>query len=124
MWAAYQGDVLSVGMLLKHGANPNTRDDVGLTPLHWAVVRGNKVCILKLFEKGAEIHAKDNGGRTAGDMAVELKSLGAWKRALEEEGGFTEDGSRRLGDGCPHCMSQSQAAGANSNFSPEEYQVG
>jgi palmitoyltransferase ZDHHC13/17 len=94
MWAAYQGDALSVELLLKHGANPNTRDDSGLTPLHWAVVRGNKVCILKLFEKGAEIHAKDNDGRTARDMAVELKSLGAWKRALEE-GGFTEDGAKR-----------------------------
>ncbi|KAI0282708.1 ankyrin repeat-containing domain protein, partial [Russula brevipes] len=58
MWAAYQGDALSVEMLLKHGANPNARDDSGLTPLHWAVVRGSKVCILKLFEKGAEIQAK------------------------------------------------------------------
>jgi palmitoyltransferase len=94
MWAAYQGDALSVELLLKHGANPNTRDDAGLSPLHWAVVRGNKVCILKLFEKGAEIHAKDNESRTARDMAVELKSLGAWKRALEE-GGFTEDGAKR-----------------------------
>jgi palmitoyltransferase len=94
MWAAYQGDALSVEVLLKHGANPNTRDDSGLTPLHWAVVRGNKVCILRLFEMGAEIHAKDNDGRTARDMASELKSLGAWKRALEE-GGFTEDGSKR-----------------------------
>ncbi len=94
MWAAYQGDALSIELLLKHGANPNARDDSGLTPLHWAVVRGNKVCIRRLFEKGAEIHAKDNEGRTARDMAVELKSLGAWKRALEE-GGFTEDGSKR-----------------------------
>ncbi|KAI0297046.1 DHHC palmitoyltransferase-domain-containing protein [Multifurca ochricompacta] len=94
MWAAYQGDALSVELLLKHGANPNTRDDAGLAPLHWAVVRGNKVCIRRLFEKGAEIHAKDNEGRTARDMAVELKSLGAWKRALEE-GGFSEDGTKR-----------------------------
>ena len=94
MWAAYQGDALSVDILLKHGANVNVKDDVGLTPLHWAVVRGNRVCIRRLFEHGAEIGAKDNEGRTARDMAVELKSLGAWKRALEE-GDFTEDGIKR-----------------------------
>ncbi|KAI9058689.1 ankyrin [Trametes sanguinea] len=75
MWAAYQGDALSVDLLLKHDASPNTKDDTGLTPLHWAVVRGNR----------------DGEGRTPRDMAVELKSLGAWKRALDE-GGFTEDG--------------------------------
>ena len=91
MWAAYQGDALSVELLLKHGASPNTKDDTGLTPLHWAVVRGNRMCIRKLVEAGADVHAKDNEGRTARDMAQELKSLGAWKRALEE-GGFTEDG--------------------------------
>ena len=94
MWAAYQGDALSVDILLKHGANVNVKDDVGLTPLHWAVVRGNRVCIRRLLEQGAEINAKDNEGRTARDMALELKSLGAWKRALEE-GDFTEDGLKR-----------------------------
>jgi hypothetical protein len=47
---------------------------------------------LQFQQKGAEIHVKDNEGHTVFDMAVELKSLGAWKRALEE-GGFTEDGS-------------------------------
>lgn len=91
MWAAYQGDALSVDLLLKHGASPNTSDDTGLTPLHWAVVRGNRVCIRRLVEAGADVHAKDGEGRTARDMAVELKSLGAWKRALDE-GGYTEDG--------------------------------
>ena len=47
------------------------------------VVRENKVCIRRLFEKDAEIHTKDD---ERCNMAAELKSLGAWKRALEEVG--------------------------------------
>ena len=56
---------------------------------------GIKICIHQLFEKGAEIHTKDNKGCTAHDMAtdkaMELKSLGAWNM----ERGFMEDGSKR-----------------------------
>jgi ankyrin repeat protein len=94
MWAAYQGDALSVDLLLRHGANPNLKDDAGLTSLHWAVVRGNRIAIRKLIEKGADLTAKDGEDRTPRDMAAELKSLGAWKRALEE-GGMDEYGVKR-----------------------------
>ena len=42
------------------------------------------------------LSTKDNEGCTPRDMAVELKALGAWKRALEE-GGFDEEGKKRRG---------------------------
>ena len=112
MWAAYQGDALSVELLLKHGASTNTKDDTGLTPLHWAVVRGNRVCIRRLVEAGADVHAKDGEGRTARDMAQELKSLGAWKRALDE-GGFTEDGvpkRKPLSEVCATAVERSRSS--------------
>ncbi|KAJ7790861.1 ankyrin repeat-containing domain protein [Mycena olivaceomarginata] len=92
MWAAYQGDALSVDLLLRHGTSPTVQDDAGLTLLHWAVVRGNRVAIRRLVEKGAA--AKDAEGCTPCHMAVELKSLGAWRRALEE-GGWDEEGVKR-----------------------------
>lgn len=92
MWAAYQGDALSVDLLLKHGASVTIRDAAGLTPLHWAVVRGNRFCIKRLLEAGAAVNVKDDAGKTPRDMAIELKSVGAFKKALDEAG-FTEDGA-------------------------------
>jgi palmitoyltransferase ZDHHC13/17 len=40
MWAAFQGDALSVDVLLRWGADVKKHDKAGLTSLHWAVVRG------------------------------------------------------------------------------------
>ncbi|KAF9037902.1 ankyrin [Hymenopellis radicata] len=85
MWAAYQGDALSVDLLLRHGASPNTTDDA---------VRANRTIIRRLVERGADLTAKDGEGRTPREMATELKSLGAWKRALEE-GGMNEYGVKK-----------------------------
>lgn len=82
MWAAYQGDELSVKILLEHGANVNAKSNNGLTVLHWAVVEGNPSCIRQLLEHGAETNTKDDEGRTAQDMAVELERLAAWGQAL------------------------------------------
>jgi len=90
------GDAISLDLLLHHSASPHTRDNSGLTPLHWAVVKGNKVCIRRLIEAGAELDAKDEQGKTARDMAEELKSLGAWKKGLEESG-REEDGRVKRG---------------------------
>ena len=40
MWAAFQGDALSVDVFLRWGADVKKRDTAGLSALHWAVVRG------------------------------------------------------------------------------------
>ncbi|KDQ17054.1 hypothetical protein BOTBODRAFT_172649 [Botryobasidium botryosum FD-172 SS1] len=79
MWAAYQSNTLSVKLFLKHSASPTARDTVGLTPLHWAVVRGNRIIIRELIKAGANPSARDDTGKTPRDMAVELKSLSAYK---------------------------------------------
>lgn len=91
MWAAYQGDAISVSLLLSYGSNIHAQDESGLTPLHWAVVKGNRLCIRKLLEAGSDCSAKDSSGKTPRDMGIELKSHPSYAKAcmdcsLEEDG--------------------------------------
>ncbi|BGP20059.1 palmitoyltransferase akr1 [Rhodosporidiobolus nylandii] len=85
-WAAYQGDAISVELLLGAGADANREDNAGLRPLHWAVTKGNSQCIRRLVEAGAELNAREGQGKTAREMAIELKSLAAYDRGLAEAG--------------------------------------
>jgi len=85
-WACYQGDALSVDLLIRAGASVLRADNAGLTALHWAAVKGNAGCIKRVVEAGADLQAKEGAGKTARDMAAELKSLGAFKRGLADAG--------------------------------------
>ncbi|OLL24050.1 Palmitoyltransferase akr1 [Neolecta irregularis DAH-3] len=85
-WAAYQGDCLSVDLLLRWGASVNSKDTTGMTPLHWAIVKGSKPCIKRLIEEGSNVSATNDQGKTPDVMAVEMKSMAAWKSALLESG--------------------------------------
>jgi hypothetical protein len=84
MWAAYQGDALTVDSLLRFGANINATDNTKLTPLHWAVVKGNKICIRKMLEYGANPDVRDENGKTPLDFAKEKNLMGVWGRAVLE----------------------------------------
>ncbi|KAG2171544.1 hypothetical protein INT43_008270 [Umbelopsis isabellina] len=84
MWAAYQGDALTVDSLLRFGANINATDNTKLTPLHWAVVKGNRICIRKMLEYGANPDARDENGKTPLDHAKEKNLMGVWSRAVLE----------------------------------------
>lgn len=95
-WACYQGDAISVDLLLRAGADPRRPDNAGLTPLHWAAVKGNAACIKRLIEAEADIATREKQGKTARDMAAELKSLAAFKRGLLDAG-YDEDGRLQVG---------------------------
>jgi palmitoyltransferase len=86
MWAAYQGDAISVDILLKSGASISAVDHAQMTPLHWAAVKGSKMCIQHLVEAGADIHAREAQGKTPRDMAEELKGIAPWEKGLEDGG--------------------------------------
>lgn len=86
-WACYQGDAISVELLLACGADPTRVDAAGLTPLHWAVTKGNAACIRRVASApGVDLHARTLDHKTARDMALELKSYAAYARALADAG--------------------------------------
>jgi ankyrin repeat protein len=53
-----------VELLLKSGANPNSTDDSGATPLHYAARRGAEEIAELLLAHGADVNAKTLSGET------------------------------------------------------------
>ena len=56
-------------LLVERGADINSKDDKGFTPLHWSAKTGGKDVVQFLISRGAEINAVDNSGTTALQMA-------------------------------------------------------
>jgi ankyrin repeat protein len=54
-----------VKLLLEKGAELESKDDSGQTPLSWAVSGwGGKAVVKLLLENGANLESKDNSGHT------------------------------------------------------------
>jgi cytohesin len=62
--AAGIGDLIEVQTALENGANPNTKGEYGLTPLHMAASEGHVDVVRVLLERGANPNTKDNDGQT------------------------------------------------------------
>jgi len=75
----YHCHLAIVQLLLNYGADANTRDDAGFTPLHHSSCRQKPLSTLfgtaegayLLLKHGANIDAKDNQGRTALELALD-----------------------------------------------------
>lgn len=94
IWAAYQGDPLTVSMLLKFGANVKLVDDSGFTALHWGVVKGQVQVLKHLIKEGqADFFAKTMDGKNCFDIANELNKQSSLHNSLLYSG-FDENGYR------------------------------
>ena len=62
--AARNGDLIKVQTALENGANPNAKDNNGLTPLHIAARNGHVEIVKLLLEHGANPNTKNDYGWT------------------------------------------------------------
>jgi hypothetical protein len=74
-----------VKLLLEKGAELESKDNDGRTPLSWAAKNGHKAVVKLLLEKGAELESKDRvDGRTPLSWAAENGHSAVVKLLLEK----------------------------------------
>lgn len=83
-WAAYQGDILSVNILLQYGADVTKVDKNLMTPLHWAFIRGNKYVLAALEENASDIFAKNDSGKDSFAVSNDMNCAEMWEKILIE----------------------------------------
>ena len=81
--AAAAGHSKVVELLLKHGADPNVREQDGYTPLHAAAQNGDVEIIRTLIYGGADLLARSEDGRTPLDLALQAGHMEAVKLLQE-----------------------------------------
>ena len=70
-------------LLIRQGANVNSANRDGSTPLMAAATRGSDVIVKALLDAGAQVTAKNKTGQTALDIAIAGKKFST-AQILEE----------------------------------------
>ncbi|WOK96651.1 ADP-ribosylation factor GTPase-activating protein AGD3-like isoform X1 [Canna indica] len=68
-------DMGMVELLLQYGANVNSTDSRGRTPLHHCILRGRHLFAKLLLARGANPHATDEDGKSALQYAIEAGNV-------------------------------------------------
>ncbi|XP_063867151.1 pre-mRNA splicing regulator USH1G-like isoform X2 [Scylla paramamosain] len=69
-WAAYEGNLDALRVIVGRGGDPDKCDHYGNTALHCASARGHMSCVSFLVNFGVNVWALDNDLHTAKDMAA------------------------------------------------------
>lgn len=78
--AANYGNEKMTKLLISHGANVDSKDESGRTPLHDAAERGHNDVAQVLVNNGAEVNKRNRDGETPLNKALEgLSSLNAYE---------------------------------------------
>ena len=67
--AADDGNIKAVKQYLDDGADVNTKDNLGRTPLLWAALNGHKEIVELLIDKDANVNAQQDDGITPLDYS-------------------------------------------------------
>lgn len=94
-WAAYQGDFLTVDVLLSAGANVNLVDADGFTALHWGLVSNSKSVVSSLVNHKCNINAVTKEGKSPWQVASDMKCSGMWYSVLSQDGRIPATGNRK-----------------------------
>lgn len=89
-----RGDVTYLRYLLGHGADPNLRDDKGVTPLMLAVTLGQEGMIRYLLDAGANPNLANASGETPLIRAVQRRDLQMTRELVA--GGANPDQADRM----------------------------
>jgi ankyrin repeat protein len=84
MSATRAGDFARVKTLIQQGMDVNTRDPIGITPLHEAAYRGKSEVVEYLIANGADVNTKSFGGFTPLHRASSKGHLEIVKRLIEK----------------------------------------
>ncbi|KAI1869771.1 uncharacterized protein JN550_005752 [Neoarthrinium moseri] len=84
------GCLETVTLLIHYGANVNTADSLGVTPLHMASRHPSTTIARLVIEHGAYVSSKTNKGRTALHYAIEGRNPGVTKLLLENKANVNE----------------------------------
>lgn len=96
MLAAYHGHAPLVSLLLSHGANPNSRNDLGQTPLAGAVFKNEDAVVEALLVGGAD---PEFGIPSATESIVIFGQEAKWKKKFDEAIGRGSGSSVRPHEG-------------------------